>query len=485
MFKHLGILLFTAAPLLAAEPKTITLDSADARLKRAYALARETNDEAIIEKVLEYRDGVKRAFGRKDLVAAERLVRDAEECVGLDGGGETMLGLRVARIEPEMQKKLNALEERLEKAMNGNDLTELAAVIAESEKLLGDNAGVPDTRRKGDQGKALPVKPVDVAELFLKVVQIDPRSLKALSSGMPVGDTLPRGYAAVVHGCLTIRPLVEKHFRDKLEIVDGLIKGCCASTIVLQVEKGHFKFPDLRGKHIRFGEMIEKLVAKDPDAIQDGWVVVPDPEGSSQFDAGECGIALLRAGTILKNEDWKRAGLKAADWAMSAPLVTNFNYNAFSVSLLCEAHRVSGEKKYLDAAWKKYQFGVAPGQAANGRWIDAHNARTVYHVILLRSQHDLLEALPAGKERDTVEQSARRAVMALLEEAEKLGAPATSLTVRELDRHARLAKESPTNLREMLEIAASAAVQRCSSGGRIRPGAPLPELAAASRVWEK
>ena len=60
MFKHLGILLFTAAPLLAAEPKTITLDSADARLKRAYALARETNDEAIIEKVLEYRDGVKR-----------------------------------------------------------------------------------------------------------------------------------------------------------------------------------------------------------------------------------------------------------------------------------------------------------------------------------------------------------------------------------------------------------------------------------------
>jgi len=485
MFKPLVVLLIAGTALIAAEPKEITLESADARLKRTFALARETNDEAIVEKVLEYRDGVKRAFGRKDLVAAERLLRDAEESVGLDGGGETMSGLRVAHIEPDTQKKLNALKERLEKVMNESNIGEIDAVILESKKLLGDNAGVPDNRRKGDHAKALPVKPVDVAELFLKVVQIDPRSLKALSSGKPVGDTLPRGYASVVHGCLTIRPLVEKHFRDKLGILDGLIKGCCSSMMELQVEKGHFKFPDLRGKHIRFGEMIEKLVAIDPDAVQDGWVVVPDPEGGSQFDAGECGTALLKAGTILKNDDFKRAGIKAADWAIGTRLVSNFNYNAFSASLLCEAHRVSGEKKYLEAAWKKYQFGVAPGQVGNGRWIDAHNARTVYHVILLRSQHDLLESLPAGKDRDAIEKSARLAVVSLLEEAEKLGAPATSMTVQELARHLRLTKDWPTKARELLEIAASAAVQRCSSGGRIRPGAPLPELAAAALVWEK
>ena len=484
MLKYLAILLL-ATQALAAEPKEITLETADARLRRAYALARETNDEEVIEKVLEYRDGVKRSFGRKDLVAAERLVRDAEECVGLDAGGETMGGLRIANIHADTQKKLDAMRERLEKAMNGNDLAAVSAIVAESEKLLGDNAGLPDVRRKGDQAKALPAKPADVAELFLKVIQIDPRSLKALSSGKPVGDTLPRGYASVVHGCLTIRPLVEKHFRDKLEIVDGLIKGCCATMIALQVEKGHFKFPDLRGKHIRFGEMIEKLVAKDPNAIEDGWVVVPDPEGGSQFDAGECGTALLQASAILKNEDWKRAGLKAADWAMSAPLVANFNYNAFSVSLLCEAHRVSGEKKYLDAAWKKYQFGVASGQVANGRWIDSHNARTVYHMILLRSLHEMLETLPIGKDRDSVEKSARRAVLSILEEAEKLGAPVTSMTVSELGRHARLTKDCPAKAREILEIAASATIQRCSSGGRVRTGAPLPELAAAARVWEK
>ncbi|MSR51941.1 MAG: hypothetical protein EXS09_01460 [Gemmataceae bacterium] len=484
MFKHFAILL-VAFQALAAEPKEITLDLADARLKRAFALARESNDDAIIEKVLEYRDGVKRSFGRKDLVAAERLVRDAEESVGLDAGGETMLGLRIARIDAETQKKLDSLRERLEKAMNANDIDVLGAVISESEKILGDNAGLPDVRRKGDQAKALPVKPAGVAELFLKVIQVDPRSLKALSSGKPVGDTLPRGYASVVHGCLTIRPLVEKHFRDKLEIIDGLIKGCCATMIALQVQKGHFKFPDMRGKHIRFGEMIEKIVANDPDAIEDGWLIVPDPEGGSQIDASECATALLRAGTILKNDDWKRSGLKAADWAKSAPLVSNFNYNAFSVSLLCEAHRVSGEKKYLDAAWKKYQFGVAPGQVSNGRWIDTHNSRTVYHVLLLRSMHDLLETLPAGKDREAVEKSARRALLALVEEAEKLGAPSTSMTICELDRHSRLTKDCPQRVSEILQIAASAAIQRCSSGGRVRTGAPLPELAAAAQIWEK
>lgn len=485
MLKQLVVLLLAGSPLFAAGPKEITLESADARLRRAFALARESNDDAIVEKTLEYRDGVKRAFGRKDLVAAERLVRDAEESVGLDGGGETMVGLRISQLDPATQKNINALEERLAQAMNSSDSTQVSSVMAECMKLFGDNAGVPDLRRKGDRGKSLPVKPADVVDVFLKVIQIDPRSFKALSSGKPVGDTLPRGYASVVHGCLTIRPLVEKHFREKLEILDGLIKGCCTTLIGLQVDKGYFKFPDLRGKHVRFGEMIEKLVVKDPDAIQDGWVVVPDPDGSSQFDAGECGSALLLAGRTLKNDAWKRAGLKTADWALSSALVPNFSYNASSVSLLCDAHRVSGEKKYLDSAWKKYEFGVASGLAANGRWIDAQNARTVNHVILLRSQHDLLETLPAGKDRDAVEKSARLAVLSLLEEAEKLGTPVTSMTVVELDRHLRLTKDPPAKTREVLEIAASGVVQRCSSGGRIRPGAPLPELAAAARVWEK
>ena len=91
----------------------------------------------------------------------------------------------------------------------------------------------------------------------------------------------------------------------------------------------------------------------------------------------------------------------------------NFNYNAFSVSLLANAYRVTGEKAFLDAAWQKFRVGIAPGQAPNGRWMDAHNARTVYHIIILRALGDLAAVVGAG--RAEVDVVARPAIKALLD----------------------------------------------------------------------
>src|SRR5262249_2971294 len=156
------------------------------------------------------------------------------------------------------------------------------------------------------------------------------------------------------------------------------------------------------------------------------------------FDAGECGVALLRAGGAFKNDAWIAAGRKAADWAISQRCVPNWNYDACSVSLLCQAFRTTGEQKYLDAARSKFELGVRPGQTKNGRWTDLHNARTVYHVILVRACQDLEEALPAGKERDEVAAVSRKAIAAMIDEAKTLGAPATGRTVQELARHLRL-----------------------------------------------
>jgi hypothetical protein len=228
--------------------------------------------------------------------------------------------------------------------------------------------------------------------------------------------------------------------------------------------------------------MIDKIAERVPGAVVDGWLVVPDPEGGSQFDAGECGIALLRAGVAFKNDAWVAAGRKAADWTITQPSVPNWNYNAFSVSLFCEAFRATGDKKYLDAARSKFEIGVGPGQGKNGRWIDPHNARTVYHVILLRACQDLEETLPAGEERDRVAAVSRRAVAALVEEAAKLGAPATGHTVQELARHRRLHPEAGRGVRTILEQAATAAIRKCTAGSRVPAAVPLPELAAVAGV---
>ncbi|HEX3148179.1 MAG TPA: hypothetical protein VHR66_08840 [Gemmataceae bacterium] len=471
---------------ISAEPKQITFDEADIRLKRAYALAQEASDADLSSRMLDLRDRVKAAFDRKDFVAAELIVRDVEEMVHIDAGGKTMFGLPISQVSAEQRKQLDALKEKLAAATAKDDAATLVSTVLEMNRILGDQAGVPDLRRKGDKGKPFPVKPADVADLFIKALEADPRALKALSAGTPTAGTMPRAYASVVQGCLLIRPLVEQHQKAKLEMLDGLIRGSCKAMIALQLDAGFFKFPDVRGKHVRLGEMIERLVAKDPDVIRDGWLIVADEEGGSQVDAGECGIALLRAGRELKNEEWTKAGLKAAQWAGTQNCTPNWNFNAFAVSLLCEASRTTGDKIYLDLAGIRLANGVVVGVAPTGRWLDAFNSRTVNHVILLRAVQDYEETLPIGKQRQGVSNVvSSRVVATLLDEADKLGAPATSHTVQELSRYLRLNPDGDKRARGVLEQAASAVIQKCSAGGRVKAAVPLPELAAAGKVWEK
>jgi hypothetical protein len=475
------LMLLAATPLSAAEPPKLTFEDADARLRRAYALARESNDRHLSDRALEIRDAVKRALDRKDLTAAELLIRDAEKLVGFDPGGRTMFGLPVAQVTPDGQKKLEALNERLTAAMAKEDREGVDMAIAAMVLVLGEDVGVPDLRRKGDTDKPIPVKPADVADIFLKMIESDSRALKVLSAGVPAAETMPRAYASIVQGCVIIRPLVERHHKARLANLDALVRGCCKSMLALQVEPGHFKFPDLRGKHARYGDLIDRAVDRDVNAMDGNWVVLALPEGASQVDAAECGLALLRAGAAYKNDEWTKAGRKAADWAMGAACVPDFVANACSVSLLCEAHRVNSEKKYLDAAWKKARIGLLPGQATNGRWLDAHSGRTMNHIVLLRALHDLEETLPKGEDRNTVAAAADKAVKAILDEAAKLGAPVTSHTVQELARHRRLRDRTAVN--GVLEQAASAAVQKCTRDGRVRVAVPLPELAAVSGVF--
>lgn len=47
-----------------------------------------------------------------------------------------------------------------------------------------------------------------------------------------------------------------------------------------------------------------------------------------------CGRALVSAWELTGDERYLDAARKSGDWAMSRPLVSNWNYNAFSVGLL-------------------------------------------------------------------------------------------------------------------------------------------------------
>jgi hypothetical protein len=314
-------------------------------------------------------------------------------------------------------------------------------------------------------------------KLFLDALATEGRTIRQLTGGKPLADHMVRLYAYVLSATNTVRPFVEKHQLGAIEKLDGLTRGVAGILVNLQQPEGHFPFPDLRGKNIRFGDMIDKQVAAGQAVVRDGWIITSDPEGGSQFDTGVCGVALLVAGHMSGNDEWKRAGLRAADWALGQPCCGNFNYNAFSVSLLAHAFRVSGDTKYLDGAVKKFRVGVAPGQAPNGRWLDAHNARTVYHVIILRALGDLAAVLPAdrGTERAEVDGAARPAIKALLDEFDAMG-----ITVEALPELLTLEGlfSDDVRLRKATQNMAASLIAKCTDGQRVKMGAQPNQLAA-------
>jgi hypothetical protein len=280
-------------------------------------------------------------------------------------------------------------------------------------------------------------------------------------------DQMARVYAYVLDACVTMHPHVAQHAPQRLAEVEKLLRGTAGILLKLQQPQGHFPFPDLRGKNIRFGDMTEKQLQNGSIQIEDGWIITPDPDGGSQFDTGVCGVALLRAGELLKNETYLAAGRRAAEWAAKQTCCANFNYNAFSVSLLARA----GMK---EAALQKLRVGVAPGQAKNGRWIDPHNARTVYHVIILRALADL------GRSPE-VDAITLPAIRALLDEFGAMG-----ITVEALPELHALAKQHPDDarLQKAVRDMASVIVNKCTDGTRVKMGAQPHQLAAVAQVVE-
>lgn len=99
-----------------------------------------------------------------------------------------------------------------------------------------------------------------------------------------------------------------------------------------------------------------------------------------------------------KDDKYKKAAIRAAEWAITRPVVTNWNYNSFSVFLLAEVYRITGDEKYLESAKKKTRLGLLPGQltegSRKGRWADAHNARPAYHYIMVRGLAALAAVMP-------------------------------------------------------------------------------------------
>jgi hypothetical protein len=449
--------------VLSTSVMALTPDEAEARLRMARQIARERNDGELVQRV----EKLAREFKAGLPAEAEEQLREAEKAVGIDPGGWSMAGQPLFHPTATMEAALKAEGPKLAAAMASGDAAAVREITRAMESMLGDQAGVPDGRRMGQKPSELKLSRAEVVKLFLAALETQGRAMRALMKGELLPNQMVRVYAYVLDACVTMQPHVALHAPERVADLDKLLRGTAGILLRLQQPQGHFPFPDLRGKNIRFGDMTTKQLQNGSITIEDGWIITADPDGGSQFDTSVCGVALLRAGELLKEESYLAAGRRAAEWAAKQMCCTNFNYNAFSVSLLARA----GMK---EAALEKFRVGVAPGQAKNGRWLDAHNARTVYHVIILRALADL------GRSAE-VDAVALPAIRALLDEFDAMG-----ITVEALPELHALAKQHPddSRLQKAVRDMASTLVNKCTDGTRVKLGAQPHQLAAVIEVVE-
>ena len=286
---------------------------------------------------------------------------------------------------------------------------EAAAVrrrVEEARLKLGDQAGVPE---EPDTYEPIPkdgrwLTPAEAQAAFAKALShmerqrwwrigLDPSQLR---------HTL-REPAAVVSGCAAA-------YRAKLDGAErGLALAREAADFLLWAQAqggaGLFPFPAARGGKGGKAFLAAEHAYAEAERrgvldrmIRKGWAIDDLTTGGLQFDNGEAGVAMLELYELTRETKYLRSACQAADWAAAQPVAPNWNYNSFSVYLLAKAYAVTNDPAYLTAAIRKALIGVTPGQLPDGpragRWIDPHNAKPVYHYIMLRALAQLAAVMP-------------------------------------------------------------------------------------------
>jgi hypothetical protein len=280
--------------------------------------------------------------------------------------------------------------------------------LVQTERLrLGDRAGTPevaDTYQKVPPNT--PLLDPAIAQLgfsphFTRLKQLAAPWKPGLD---PTTLTEPlRAPASIISGCTAI---AKANLQGSTECLT--LANQTADFLLWAQEQagaGCFPFPAARGTSearamqvaTRFLDRAEKA-GKLAQTVRNGWAFEDHGDGGLQFDNAECALALFDLHHLTQDPRHLAAALKAADWALSRPLCTNWNYNAFSVHLLAKAHAVTQNPHYLDAAVQKALLGVIPGQLTDGpltgRWLDPHNARPAYHYIMMSALAQLTATLP-------------------------------------------------------------------------------------------
>lgn len=343
------------------------------------------------------------------------------------------------------QEVRSALLDKLAGALVREDAAAISEAVARINAELGGNAGIPEAR---DQYIPIPksgtwLSTGEAAAGFqpwfkkLENLRWWKIGLDPLKLNRPLREP-----AAVICGNLAAH-------RAKLGGADRSLKiaknaGDFLVWAQAQGGTGVFPFPASRGlsdaPEFRAAERRLRQAERSgglSEMVKNGWAVKDFGDGGLQFDNAECGVALLELYDATSDKHYLRSARQSADWALTQPLVPNWNYNSFGVYLLARTYRSTGETRYREAATKKALLGVVPGQltegSRTGRWADPHNAKPNYHYIMLRGLAELATILQADNpERARVMSALSLGLLARNRDFAERGAPTKNTAMETL-----------------------------------------------------
>lgn len=305
---------------------------------------------------------------------------------------------------PPKNDQLKMITQSLADAQKKEDYQRVKFWVYSFNQLLGKKTGVPDIPEEYEPvPNDLPLFPSStISKGFEKYrVELNKNAWWKNFPGSKDCPTALRSVSSVIEGTL--------HAREAgCENPDALLQIAReAGDYLLYTQRiantGVYPMPDLRGRGGRLDDLITRFFQDIEQkglldqAVKDGWIIEDFETGDMFFDHGLCGFSLLELYEATGDLKYLNSVLWAEQWLDKRPSVPNWNYNSFCILFLSRLAKVTGNQTYLEKALKRTKLGLLPGQLTKGinigRWNDPHNAKMVYHLIIIRSLIELNESI--------------------------------------------------------------------------------------------
>lgn len=300
--------------------------------------------------------------------------------------------------------QLNVAFSSLQNALYSKNLSQIDSISAAAKIILSTEAGQPDAQES-------------YTSLSANTTWLPLNSALTLSRQLISAESLV--YVNIHKTCKgELPPLYQPHsvpLRAGAEVCIGLIRIANAETdltrrnlylqwasegldslLTMQLPNGAFPFPDLRpyGDPVFtpiINNYLQSLGADSVNVLINGWIIDDRGTGEFKFDAGVIGGAFAEAYQFTGDTNYRNAALRTAAYCDTLHMNTNYNYNTFQAYALSFGYAIAPQ----NSDWSLntdtlLRYSVLPGQLTNGRWMDGHNAKSVYHNIIIHNTAAIL-----------------------------------------------------------------------------------------------